>query len=444
MIVFLVFVAILAIAGGASRPDALGQACVRWAAGLAIAVLIVVRPGLPVRACRWPLLILGAAMIVPLLQLVPLPPSMWPALPGHAPFLEAATVAGAAQPWRPISLQPDATWNAFFSLLVPAAMLVVIMALEENDRGRLPGMVFALAGGSAVLAVLQLSRAAPDNPFINETGGTATGLLANVNHQALLMAIGIVAGAAWATKRGGAGGWRLAVWAGAAVWFLLMILASGSRTGLALGTLAILMGIVIAWRPLKSLFIQMPIWLRMASAGTALAAIFGLGVVSITAGRAVSFDRLLALSAGDDMRSRALPTVMEMVRTYMPFGSGFGSFAALFHMHEPDALLKLTHFNHVHSDYIEVALDGGVVAIILIVAALLWAGKNGAAAWRRKPSASAARLGSAMTLLIALASIVDYPMRTPLIMALLALAAALIALDRAASNDTLRLGTEHV
>lgn len=452
MALLLALIVCLALAGGASRADALGQAIVRLAAAAALAGLIL--SGARPRPDRWPTMILIAAAALPLMQLIPLPPSIWPLLPGRASFLEAAAAAGAAQPWRPLALSPDAAWNAFFSFLAPAAALLLTATLDEDERTRLPGVVFALAAVSAVVAVVQLSGSGLDNPLINETVGTASGIFANANHQALLLALGIVAAAAWAEEPTSASGrrrtalWRVPVAGGAAVWFLLMIMASGSRTGLVLGFLALAVAAAIARRALGAMLARAPRPMRWVLAGAGLTAILALGVVSFTAGRAVSLNRLLVLSTGEDMRSRALPTVLDMISTYMPFGSGFGSFDPLFRMHEPDALLNLSYFNHAHNDYLEVALEGGIPAVLLVIAALGWALRVGVAAWRADPSdrsVPAARFGATAMLLIALASVVDYPARTPAMMALLAISAVLAnAPGRRAKRVALRSGTEPV
>ena len=62
-------------------------------------------------------------------------------------------------------------------------------------------------------------------------------------------------------------------------------------------------------------------------------------LISVAAGRAVSINRALTVDAGQDMRARGLPTVLEMIRTYFPFGSGLGGFDPIFRIHEPFELL---------------------------------------------------------------------------------------------------------
>lgn len=444
MVLLVMFLICLAIAGGASRADALGQSIVRFVASIAIAILVLVRgwprEGMP----RGPLFLLFATMMLPLLQLIPLPPAVWSALPGRVAFLGAAQIAGVPQPWRPIAISPDAAWNAFFSLLIPAAALLLTAALNARERMKLPAILLAMASYSAVLAVIQLSSGGLDNPFINETVGTGSGIFANPNHQALFLSIGIVAGAAWAVAPQSYAAWRVAVAGAAAIWFFLMILASGSRTGLILGVLASGGAVWIMRQVAVRLSARMSRRARWLAVSATIAIVAVLALVSIAAGRAVSFDRLLLLSTGEDMRSRALPTLFDMVMTYMPVGSGFGGFEPLFQMHEPDALLKPTRFNHAHNDYIEIALEGGVAAILLLVAAMGWVLRSGLAAWRSHPVAPATKFGVVTLLLVLTASAVDYPARTPVVMALLAIAAVLVAPIAGMGGNPLRPETDRV
>ena len=89
------------IAGGASMANVSGQLIVRaasWAA-IIVAALGGVRPD--VRAAPAVFAVLAAMLALVLLQLVPLPPAWWQALPGRAMFADASALTGAPQPWRP-------------------------------------------------------------------------------------------------------------------------------------------------------------------------------------------------------------------------------------------------------------------------------------------------------------------------------------------------------
>ena len=132
----------------------------------------------------------------------------------------------------------------------------------------------------------------------------------------------------------------------------------------------------------------------------------------------------------------------------MPAGSGFGSFDPVFRMYEPNELLNLTYLNHAHSDYLEIALEGGVLGLALLIVAIGWATRAGIAACRMDPSeltASSTRFGAGMLLLVALASAVDYPARTPIIMGLMAIGSGLIAQsERAIRRNALRPQVDRV
>ena len=143
---------------------------------------------------------------------------------------------------------------------------------------------------------------------------------------------------------------------------------------------------------------------------------------SVAADRAGSIDRVFAPDQGQDMRARGLPTVLAAIRAYFPWGPGLGGFAPMFRMHEPFALLKLTFFNHAHNDLLEIALDAGVPGLLLVAAGVVWWTRASARAWR-SGSGTPAQAGSAMLLLMLLASLVDYPVRTPLMMAMAVIAA---------------------
>src|SRR3546814_14825252 len=72
------------------------------------------------------------------------------------------------------------------------------------------------------------------------------------------------------------------------------------------------------------------------------------------------------------MRARGLPTVLSMIAAYFPAGAGFGGFDPIFRLHEPFRLLKPTYFNHAHNDFLEVVLDGGLPAALLLLVAIGW------------------------------------------------------------------------
>lgn len=411
------FLAILWMAGGASRADALGQVIVRISAWIAVilAVLLGKRSLHEARPLYWFLLM---ATLLPMLQLVPLPPSLWESLPGRMQLGEAVA---SDQPWRPLSIVPGATWNALSSLVVPLAGMLLLTNLPLSERRWLPTILLGTILASAILGLLQFSGTGINNPLINDTPGQVSGSFANRNHFALFLAIGCVLVPIWVFQDGRRAGWRGPIGIGFLLLFVLIILATGSRAGMLVGSLAVAIALVLAWRPLRRELQRFPRWVSPLLIVGILCFTAAFVAFSVLAGRAESINRAIMVETGADMRARGLPTLLDMIRTYFPAGTGFGSFDPVFRIHEPFELLKLTYFNHAHNDFLEIILDGGLIASAVLFAALAWWAWTGIQAWQN--GSPQARAGAAILFLVFVASIVDYPARTPMMMATIVLAA---------------------
>lgn len=415
---------VVCLAGGASRGDVLGQVVVRGASWIAVIVVLLALARPAAGGSRAiPALLLTAALVC-LVQLVPLPPGWWQALPGRAIFVEAATVSGQAQSWRPWSIVPGATINAAASLIVPFAIWLLTAHLREAERRWMPGLVLAIVAVSACTGLLQLSGATINNPLINDAPGEVAGTFANRNHFALLLAMGCLIAPVWCFLRPRASQWRAPAAGGLVLIFVLMILASGSRAGLGLGLAALLIGLILSHRSMRKALDRYPRWVLPALIATVMGVVGTFVLVSVMADRAESLRRLFAVDQGQDMRGRGLPTVLRMIGENFPFGTGMGGFDPMFRLHEPFELLKPTYFNHAHNDFLEVALDAGLPGVLLLVAAVGWWAWASMRAWQGStgPDKLLPRLGSAILFLAILASFVDYPVRTPMIMAVITIA----------------------
>ncbi len=413
------------LTGGASFPDTLGQAVVRTGSMLLVAIAIGSTQRFDLRSYRNLGFILAAAILIVLLQLVPLPPALWRALPGRAWFDIGAGVPAVADAWRPAAIVPDGARNALFALIVPTCTLLLVATVPRRELKLVVPFLVAMVGLSSVLAAMQFAGSTFDNPFINERLGFASGLLANRNHQALFLAIGIVAALHWATTRPLAP-WRVAAGGITVLWFALMILATGSRAGLMLGLVALLAGTVLGISVARRAGLRLSRRMAFLVGVAGVLVCVGLVAASLYAGRSASLDRLNDAVIGDDMRIRALPVVLEMVRTYLPLGAGQGGFATLFAVVEPDRLLKPTYFNHAHDDFLELLIESGIPGALLLIAALAWFARRTWIVWRHTPDGDTlrGRLGSIIIALVLLASFTDYPARTPIIMVVLVVAAA--------------------
>lgn len=413
--VLLMLVLLLAswVAGGASRANAPGQLVMRVTAISILIILSARRRTWTIDGVKMPLAIVAGAALIAMYQLVPLPPALWLSLPGHAPF--AAAIPGNDQPWRPLNLTPDAGWNALLSLVVPLAMVAILAVLDRGWDMVVVRTLLATVVVAALVGSLQLSGVTFDNPFINETVGEAAGIFANRNHQALLLACGLPLAGVWAFRQGRRlERERMAVALGLTVWFLFLVLLTGSRAGLVLAAAGLLAMGLLATPHLRRL---RPRWVLPTLCGAVALSVVAIVAIGLNSGKALSLQRMLASPDERDIRSTALPLLRELVTRFFPLGSGMGSFDPMFRIVEPKALLAPTYFNHAHNDALEVVIEGGLPAAALMGFVLFCWGRLLFAAWRDlRGGRGITFAGWAVLSLVLASSLVDYPMRTPTIM----------------------------
>jgi O-antigen ligase len=424
--VLLAFLAVCIVTGGSSRPDVLSLLVLR---PVAIAAFVF----FAWRCADWavirPLAILLAALAaIYSLQLLPLPPMIHAMLPGWERLDAIQRLNGTLSHWRGATLKPDATLNAVFSLWIPAAVLAGLGAIRASDRQRLllPVMVFLLS--SAMLGVLQVAGGA-DSPFYIYRAtypGYAVGWFSNRNHQAAALACLFPLLRVWAERREGVvvrGAMRYAVAGILAVLVLPMIVVTGSRAGIALGALSLLASVAIM--PPAVVLPRRMLWIGL---GVAAAAILAFAGSMVMLSRAASLDRLMQSGdLGGEGRVAYLATEWRIITTFWPWGTGAGTFDPAIRMFEPDALLHSTYFNHAHNDFLEMVLVAGLPGVLLLAAALVivtrWTFRlfrN----WRTtNDTVVLARAASIMLWIVIAASVVDYPLRAPLMATLMIVAA---------------------
>lgn len=422
------FMALVFLLGGGARADIQSLLLLRPVSAL---VLLFALASLRHEHFAGHRLLLGLAVAwlgLHLLQLVPLPPEIWQALPGRDIVAEIDRATGLGEVWRPLTMVPPATRNAAWALLAPLAVLVLGIQLDAAARERLLALLLSLALASALLGVLQL-LGDPQGPlyFYRITNnGSAVGLLANRNHQAVFLTTVPPMLFAWAALRSSrmqnmSPSWTY--WGCAAGGTLLvtpLILVTGSRSGLVTSLLGLLaIPALLAGRSVRP---QGPAMTLLALAITSL------GLLTVMLGQGIAFERLLGSDA-DDQRVRILGPLLDMIRLYSPWGSGFGSFTEIYELHEPRRLIAGFYMNHAHNDWLELALTGGWPSLAL--AAIAVVGWFVRLAQLLRPSGEPdrvllGRLGLLILLMFAAASLGDYPLRTPAL-ACLAVVAALWA-----------------
>ena len=148
-----------------------------------------------------------AIAILPLIQLVPLPPWLWTALPNRQPSAETFDILGRAVPWMPISVSPQATWLSALSLVPPLAIFLGTLLLAYRERRLLSLVVIAVGIVSVFVGLIQVAQG-EQSPlrFFEITNPTeAVGFFANRNHFAALLYCLMLFAVAWTVQRSTAG-----------------------------------------------------------------------------------------------------------------------------------------------------------------------------------------------------------------------------------------------
>lgn len=358
-------------------------------------------------------LAIGVALAIalfPALQLLPIPAWLWALPAGRAGLLRDLQAAGVTPAMR-WTLAPSATERALWSQLPAMAAFFASMAIGSHGRRRLCALLVALIGANLMLGLVQMraGQDSPLNPF-PQWVPLIDGVFANPNHQATALVIGaVLAVALWLDDRrrsGGApgSGWARWTYPACAVVFVLALPATDSRAGMLIAAPAVLAmlwaGGLLQWRKLRA---SNRAWVALAAAAT------------VALGGAFAAWRLLGAGVASDARWPMARATARLARDAWPLGTGVGSFPAWFEQAGPDALLLNEYINHAHNEYVQWWLEGGLVALLLLAAALatLAAVVRTLLARRAGPLAHGAWIGLGVLMTC---SIVEYPMRTAALM----------------------------
>jgi O-antigen ligase len=360
-----------------------------------------------------PLYVVAALFVaVPVLQLVPLPPTIWHNLPGREVEIQALALVGRDNAWMPWSVSPTHTIASALSLIPPITMLFMVSRLRERDRVTLIGFVAALGLLAAIVGVFQLAGG-DANWFRFYHAGPyrfATGFQANRNADADVLLIAATSLAAWAAaddrfRRSGQS--QLVI--GALLLFLVLsAVLTGSRTGVALIAIVI---VVVTAMFLQDLSIKRR--RLIAAAVLILAAIFGSTYFLSNNTRIQS--TLERFDTGDKVRPEIWKDTVYAIGLHWPAGSGIGTFQPVFASAERLEFVRPDFSNRAHNDFLEFALEAGVIAPVILIIMLIFTAvrlmpmlltkKNGV-----QRTIGILVLGSLLVLL--LHSLVDYPERS--------------------------------
>lgn len=411
---------------GGSAQSVWGQLGLQLAA-VAIIALAVLAPAARSRTDTFIIVLFLCAAGVVTLQLVPLPPAVWASLPGREVVAEGFRLMNVSMPWVPVSVTPYDTLAGSLFLLPPLAVFIGMTRLGAfTERGGAIALFGgALAGVLLGFAQLATGKFGDSNWYLyDETNiGSAVGFFANRNHMATLLLMALpFAAALFSTslgdeKKGRAGLAPVTILGGTGVAVILLGLAlNGSLAAVALAVPVIAGSVAL-----------------VRGVGRFRILILGAAAVAVVVGLVfLASSPVQPKLTGEDIssiegRQQIWATTWQLVTQTWPVGTGFGSFERAYPLAENASAIGKTFINHAHNDYLELALEGGALAVLLLLLFVgwwMWRAVRVFSARVFNPFAGAAVVASGAVLAH---SVVDYPMRTTAIAAAFALCTALMA-----------------
>lgn len=372
--------------------------------------------------------LVACTLLLPLIQLLPLPPDIWHDLPGRK-LITDALGASADDTWRPLTVNTARTFVAFTGLIAP---ITVIIFGWRSSHDALQRVVAATVGIGFVSVVLGTFQVFGQNKFgllypETEMPGVLFGLFANRNSTAVFLVSCLLLLGALPPYRLLSPRWLAKLVA--AVMLVTGVILTQSRTGLVL--LSLPLGFLLLqsfgkWRERDSRTGSNNMALKATIAAVAIAVI-GAGAIATLPG-----SRLEIVLARFEKSGEQRPAIWEDARfaaeRYWPAGAGMGTFDEVFQIDESLENISPRRAGRAHNDYIELAIEAGPFGLLI---ALAWAIWTLCSVWRSLslpgPNRWPALACAGVLLAVALQSLLDYPLRNQTMLCLTALAVVILA-----------------
>ncbi len=364
------------------------------------------------------LIVLSVAL--PLLQIIPLPPSIWTSLPGRV-LVESAVIRAQPIGWMPFSVDPIRTLLALTALIVPIIVLTIGWSLSLGRLSLVAWSIVAFGLVTLAIGAVQVTSNGTAGTIFQEGGPTSLllGTFANRNSTGLLLIFALALAVVLPAPKPSP--MVLPVRLGICVLLVLAIVLTRSRTAFVLTAIPIVLGLIRAYSHARMSKPAGPSRSWLARPATAL-----LGSVVLLA---VAASALVVAAPGrlgqtlerfeniEEARLYIWEDATYAIDRYWPLGSGMGTFEDVFQVDESLENLTRRRAGRAHNDYLEIAIEAGVPGIALIA---FWALFIAYCTWRARQSHYRwlGWSGSAFLLAVALQSITDYPLRNQTLLAL--------------------------
>jgi O-antigen ligase len=337
-----------------------------------------------------------ALLIVPLLQLVPVPYGLWGYFAGREDYAQALSTVGAATSYqlRALSLIPSATEYAWLALLPPLAIFLFTMTLQKEQVKFLVVFVISMAVFQSVLGLMQYGLGTDTilRPY-KMYAVSALGTFINRDHFAgflemllplVLAMIAAHVGHQHVSRRHVRSlRQRLMlltathvnkgiIYGVAAIFMFLALIFTQSRTGVALGMLLVILSAAAFATRLGGKNVY---GLLGSVIAVSLVLAFEVGMVPVIS-RFVDQDPL------QDGRWLIYKDVLSAIGEFFPLGSGFGTFIEVFPRFQT-ASFGGAIVNSAHNDYLEWIMEGGIFSAILMLIFMMLYLRRWPQVWKR-------------------------------------------------------------
>ncbi len=428
------------ILGGASHRTAgvPANALLQAFALLLIVFSVATRRSAPYADGVRPLMAIGLVwLLAGIAFLIPLPYSVWTSLPGRETVAQGLAAMGVAEASLPISLAPQESINSLLRLLPATAMFLLVLQLPYKERRWLVFSLIGIALVSICLGIAQLAGGQSSGlRFYSVTNPTMpVGFFANGNHQATLLLCALAycgfllaRGTRTKDRSDRAVGMIGAI---TSLFFVLGIAVVGSFAGYGL-LIPVAAGVFLVYR--KALVGTLG-WRWIGATG----ALFTTALVLAFVGPMAHQDIADQFGTSSTSRRVIAETTVKAVGDHLPLGTGLATFPQVYRTYEDPSVPRTIYVNHAHNDYLEVALETGILGIALIIAFLLWFGWKSWTVWTvEREGVNLARAASLAILAVLGHSLVEYPLRTSALAVIFAMSCAFLLPARARRSSRSR------
>lgn len=432
-------IAALAMGGGGTSEPRSEMLLELVAAGAFAAWMLARDPRADGPVPRSVLMLCAVVLALPVLQLVPLPPAVWQALPGHEQEVAALALVGKADAWRPWTIAPSRTLAALLAVAPPLLAFAMTSTLARRERLLVIAAITGMAGAAMLLGALQVASGLNGGwrLYGDYNIGFINGFHANRNAAADALLVGLAGVPVVASSLRNRIGTATERW---------LVLAACAALGIATAVTASRTGIILIPVTLAlALVTWSPGLVGRSQAFGALTVAILLAVGALFAAQAnAPLGRILRrFTLEGEFRGELWTDTLPAISQYWPLGSGMSTFRAAFLPHERLVVVDQTWPVRAHNDYLELLLEGGIPGLVLLGAAILLLGSLIVRALRTGNTRERPQVMFAIAtmVIIGLHSIVDYPLRSMALAHVMAVAVGILA---AVSGAGMRRNTEEL